>query len=63
MEQQIHPMRKTVISICMLFVLVVAGGCVYQANLNQGNLIKQADLDQVEVGMTRPAVSNWVSTR
>ena len=46
----------------MLFVLVVAGGCVYQANLNQGNLIKQADLDQVDVDMTRNQVRFLLGT-
>ena len=55
-------MRKSLISICVLFVLFVAGGCVYQANLSQGNVIKQDDLDQVEVGMTRNQVRFLLGT-
>lgn len=40
----------------------VTGGCVYQANLSQGNLLKQEDLDQVEVGMTRNQVRFLLGT-
>ncbi len=46
----------------MLLILAVAGGCVYQANLSQGNLLKQEDLDQVEVGMTRRQVRFLLGT-
>ncbi len=55
-------MRKRLISICVLFVLFAAGGCVYQANLSQGNVIKQDDLDQVEVRMTRNQVRFLLGT-
>ncbi len=46
----------------MFLILSVAGGCVYQANLSQGNLLKQEDLDQVEVGMTRRQVRFLLGT-
>jgi len=55
-------MRNIVISICLLFVISAAGGCVYQANLSQGNVIKQEDLDQLEVGMTRIQVRYLLGT-
>ncbi len=55
-------MRKGLISICIVFVFITAGGCVYQANLSQGNLLKQEDLDQVEVGMTRTQVRFLLGT-
>lgn len=55
-------MRKSFISLCILCVLMAAGGCVYQANLNQGNVIKQDDLEQVEVGMTRNQVRFLLGT-
>ena len=55
-------MRKRPILICLVFLLFAAGGCVYQANLNQGNVIKQEDLDQVEVGMTRSQVRYLLGT-
>ncbi len=46
-------MRKILISTLLLIVLGVSSGCVYQASVQQGNFIKQDDLDQLEVGMTR----------
>ena len=41
---------------------LLLAGCVYQANLSQGNLVKQEDLDQVEVGMTRSQVRFLLGT-
>ena len=40
----------------------MSSGCVYRANISQGNLIKQEDLDQVEVGMTRNQVRFLLGT-
>lgn len=37
-------------------------GCVYQAPIAQGNLLKQEDVDQVEVGMTRSQVRFLLGT-
>ena len=51
--------------ISLLLVLVVslaAAGCVYRASISQGNLIKQDDLDQVQVGMTRNQVRFLLGT-
>ena len=42
--------------------LLAVGGCVYKANLSQGNLLKQDDLDQVEIGMTRTQVRFLLGT-
>lgn len=42
--------------------LLLASGCVYQAALSQGNLLKQEDIDQVEVGMTRNQVRFLLGT-
>jgi outer membrane protein assembly factor BamE len=42
--------------------LSAASGCVYRAAISQGNLIKQEDLDQVEVGMTRNQVRFLLGT-
>lgn len=55
-------MRKIMISSCVLLILTVIGGCVYQAGLSQGNVLKQEDLDQVEVGMTRSQVRFLLGT-
>jgi len=46
----------------MSLLIISVGGCVYQANLSQGNVIKQEDLDQVEVGMTRGQVRFLLGT-
>ena len=54
--------RKLCILALFFTVLVGAGGCVYQANLSQGNLLKQEDLDQIEVGMTRAQVRFLLGT-
>ena len=46
----------------MVVTLAFASGCVYRASISQGNLIKQDDLDQVEVGMTRNQVRFLLGT-
>jgi len=38
------------------------GGCVYRIDIQQGNLIEQADIDQVQVGMTRSQVQFLLGT-
>ena len=55
-------MRKFVVSIGLTLFLFSASGCVYQANLSQVNVIKQEDLDLVEVGMTRGQVRFLLGT-
>lgn len=55
-------MRKLLITSLCLTLLAFASGCVYQASLSQGNLIKQEDLDQVKVGMTRSQVRFLLGT-
>lgn len=42
--------------------LAASGGCVYRANISQGNLVKQEDLDQLEIGMTRNQVRFLLGT-
>lgn len=55
-------MRKIQLLIVLIVGLAVASGCVYRANISQGNLIKQEDLDQVEIGMTRNQVRFLLGT-
>jgi outer membrane protein assembly factor BamE len=55
-------MRNLFISVLLGIALTASSGCVYQANLSQGNLLKQEDLDQVEVGMTRTQVRFLLGT-
>ena len=54
--------RKWTALIFLIVSLAVAGGCVYRAPIAQGNMIKQEDLDQVEVGMTRNQVRFLLGT-
>ena len=55
-------MRRFLITALVTTALAVASGCVYQADLSQGNLLKQEDLDQVTVGMTRNQVRFLLGT-
>ena len=55
-------MRKLLLILMIVCSLAAASGCVYRANISQGNLIKQEDLDQVEVGMTRTQVRFLLGT-
>ncbi len=54
--------RKSILLVLLFVSLVLAGGCVYRANIAQGNLIKQEDLDQVEIGMTRSQIRFLLGT-
>ncbi len=42
--------------------LVVTSGCVYRANIAQGNFLLEEDLVQLEVGMTRNQVRFLLGT-
>lgn len=53
--------RKSIILFSLIAALLSAG-CVYRAAISQGNLIKQEDLDQIEVGMTRNQVRFLLGT-
>ena len=56
-------MRKNPFLIVILTAaLLLAGGCVYQAALSQGNLLEQEVIDQVEVGMTRGQIRFLLGT-
>lgn len=46
----------------MFLALFALSACVYQASVSQGNVIKQDDLDQLEVGMTRSQVRFLLGT-
>ncbi len=45
-------MRRIPLLVLLLFTVAFSSACVYRANISQGNLIKQEDLDQVKIGMT-----------
>jgi outer membrane protein assembly factor BamE len=37
-------------------------GCVYRIDIQQGNLLEQVDIDQIQVGMTRSQVQFLLGT-
>ena len=55
-------MRRPLVPLFVLLAASVLSGCVYQASLSQGNLLKTDDLDQVKVGMTRNQVRFLLGT-
>ena len=55
-------MRKITVITLFLGIMLLGSGCVYQAALSQGNLLKQEDIDQVEIGMTRNQVRFLLGT-
>lgn len=55
-------MRTFLLTGLLALALPLAGGCVYQPSLSQGNLLKQEDIDQLEIGMTRNQVRFLLGT-
>lgn len=55
-------MRHLLLAAVFAALLPLAGGCVYQPSMSQGNLLKQEDIDQLEVGMTRSQVRFLLGT-
>ena len=54
--------RKSIVLALVLGAFMAASGCVYRANISQGNIVEEEDLDQVEVGMTRNQVRFLLGT-
>ncbi len=54
--------RKWIVVFSAILALLVSSGCVYRAAIAQGNLVKEEDLAQLEVGMTRKQVRFLLGT-
>ena len=54
--------RKWTILLVMMTALAIGSGCVYRLNIAQGNVIKEEDLAQLEVGMTKNQVRFLLGT-
>ena len=54
--------QKSIALALVLGAFMAAPGCVYRANISQGNIVEEEDLDQVEVGMTRNQVRFLLGT-
>lgn len=55
-------MRKTTLLFLSFLMLVLASGCVYRADISQGNVFDQEDLDQTKIGMTKSQVRFLLGT-
>lgn len=55
-------MQRFILIFAVLLTAVVLDGCVYRAAISQGNLLKDEDLDQVEIGMTQSQVRFLLGT-
>ena len=55
-------MHKIFLTALFLVLASATAGCVYQPALSQGNLLKQEDVEQLEVGMTRSQVRFLLGT-
>ncbi len=53
---------KQIAVFVLLIALALGSGCVYRANIAQGNLVKEEDLAQLELGMTRSQVRFLIGT-
>lgn len=56
-----HAMRRLLLML-LLCTTLASAGCVYRATISQGNLIKEEDLDQVSLDMTRNQVRFLLGT-
>lgn len=59
---QVVLMRKFLIIVFSALLLMSTTGCVFRANISQGNIVEQEDLDQLAVGMTRNQVRFLLGT-
>jgi outer membrane protein assembly factor BamE len=48
--------------VATLLFAIVASGCVYRMDIQQGNLLDAEQVDQIEVGMTRSQVRFLLGT-
>lgn len=54
--------KSIVLATLLLATALGSSGCVYRLNVQQGNLVDQAKVDQVEIGMTRNQVRFLLGT-
>lgn len=55
-------MHRFILTATVILVALLLDGCVYRAAISQGNLLKDEDLDQVEIGMTQSQVRFLLGT-
>ncbi len=55
-------MHRLLLLAAAVCVIGFSSGCVYRANISQGNFVEQEDLEQLEPGMTRSQVRFLLGT-
>lgn len=55
-------MKRILIILSAVILTLSASGCVYRASISQGNLLKDEDIEQVQVGMTPSQVRFLLGT-
>ncbi len=55
-------MHRLTLILLTAVVLLTSSACVYRANISQGNLLEQDDIEQVAVGMTQSQVRFLLGT-
>lgn len=54
--------RTAAAALWLLSLCLLAGGCIYRIDIQQGNLLDEDSIDQVQVGMTRSQVRFLLGT-
>lgn len=55
-------LHRLIATTAAILIGVWLSGCVYRIDIQQGNLLEQTDIDQVQVGMTRSQVQFLLGT-
>jgi len=55
----VRPLLK---SLALILAAVALSACIYRIDIQQGNLLEQSDVEQVQVGMTRSQVQFLLGT-
>ena len=53
--------KKYTLYLFLIHILVISG-CIYRMDIQQGNLLNQEAIDQIEIGMTRSQVKFLLGT-
>jgi outer membrane protein assembly factor BamE len=56
------PPRRLLAAVLTLGIALLATGCVYRIDIQQGNFLENKEIDQVTVGMTRSQVRYLLGT-
>jgi outer membrane protein assembly factor BamE len=62
MTESRNPLHPRIMLAAMVAACLIASGCVYQPDIQQGNFLDQEKVEQVAVGMTRSQVEFLLGT-